>query len=154
MPRYIGEYDCRIDAKGRVMMPSALKKQLPKGETADMVINRGFDKCLTLFTAVDWEKEVAKLDGLNAFNRKDRQFMRLFNSGATQVSMDNAGRILIPQRLLAYAEIEQDLVFYAWGNKIEIWSRKNYDEQMAMDADEFSALAEEVMSSKKSDEEA
>jgi MraZ protein len=94
---------------------------------------------------------VEKLDGLNAFNRKDRQFMRLFNSGATEVSIDNAGRILVPQRLIEYAEIEQDVVFYAWGNKIELWSKKNHEEQMKMDADEFSALAEEVMSRKKNE---
>jgi len=149
--RYLGEYDCKIDAKGRVMVPAALKKQLPKEAGNEFVLNRGFDKCLTLFTRADWDKEVEKLDGLNAFNRKDRQFMRLFNSGATEVSIDNAGRILVPQRLIEYAEIEQDVVFYAWGNKIELWSKKNHEEQMKMDADEFSALAEEVMSRKKNE---
>ncbi len=151
MTRYLGEYDCKIDAKGRVMVPAALKKQLPKEAGNEFVLNRGFDKCLTLFTRADWDKEVEKLDGLNAFNRKDRQFMRLFNSGATEVSIDNAGRILVPQRLIEYAEIEQDVVFYAWGNKIELWSKKNHEEQMKMDADEFSALAEEVMSRKKNE---
>jgi MraZ protein len=133
------------------MVPAALKKQLPKEAGNEFVLNRGFDKCLTLFTRADWDKEVEKLDGLNAFNRKDRQFMRLFNSGATEVSIDNAGRILVPQRLIEYAEIEQDVVFYAWGNKIELWSKKNHEEQMKMDADEFSALAEEVMSRKKNE---
>ena len=151
MTRYLGEYDCKIDAKGRVMVPAALKKQLPKEAGNEFVLNRGFDKCLTLFTRADWDKEVEKLDGLNSFNRKDRQFMRLFNSGATEVSIDNAGRILVPQRLIEYAEIEQDVVFYAWGNKIELWSKKNHEEQMKMDADEFSALAEEVMSRKKNE---
>lgn len=133
------------------MVPAALKKQIPKEAGNEFVINRGFDKCLTLFTRADWDKEVEKLDSLNAFNRKDRQFMRLFNSGATEISIDNAGRILIPQRLLEYAEIEQEVVFYAWGNKIELWSKKNHEEQMKIDADEFSALAEEVMSRKKNE---
>ncbi len=116
-----------------------------------MIINRGFDKCLTLFTKQDWEKETEKLDGLNAFNSKDRQFMRLFNSGATEISIDNASRILIPKKLMEYAEIESDVVFYAWGNKIEIWSKKHHDEHMKIDADAFSSLAEEVMSRKKND---
>lgn len=149
MPRYIGEYDCKVDAKGRVVVPAGLKKQIPKEAGGEMVINRGFDKCLTLFTRADWDKEVEKLDGLSTFNKKERQFMRLFNSGATELSIDNAGRILIPQRLVEYAEIEGDVVFYAWGNKIEIWSKKHHDEQMAIDADEFSDLAEEVMSKPK-----
>lgn len=152
MPRFIGEYDCKVDAKGRVVIPAGLKKQIPKEAGGEMVINRGFDKCLTLFTRAEWDKEVEKLDGLNAFNRKDRQFMRLFSSGATEVGIDNAGRILLPARLMEYAEIESDVVFYAWGNKIEIWSRTNYDAQMAIDADDFSALAEEVMSKKQKPE--
>jgi MraZ protein len=151
VPRYIGEYDCKTDSKGRVVIPAGLKKQIPKESGGEMIINRGFDKCLTLFTKQDWEKETEKLDGLNAFNSKDRQFMRLFNSGATEISIDNASRILIPKKLMEYAEIESDVVFYAWGNKIEIWSKKHHDEHMKIDADAFSALAEEVMSRKKTD---
>lgn len=78
--------------------------------------------------------------------------MRLFNSGATEVSMDSASRILIPKKLAEYAEIGTEAVFYAYGNKIEIWSRANYDEQMEMDPDEFSDLAEDVMGAPDNDD--
>ncbi|MCB9244896.1 MAG: division/cell wall cluster transcriptional repressor MraZ [Flavobacteriales bacterium] len=149
MPQYIGEYSCKLDDKGRVILPSALKRQLPQDQEKALVINRGFDKCLTLFTRQDWLDETQKLAGLNEFNRQDRRFMRLFNSGATEIGLDNASRILIPKKLAEYAELEAEVVFYAYGNKIEIWSRKNYDEQMEIDPDEFSSLAEEVMSPKK-----
>jgi len=134
-----------LDDKGRVIIPAGLKKQLPKGQSNTLVVNRGFDKCLTLFLKKDWMEETKKLSALNEFNRKDRRFMRLFNSGATEVNLDSASRILIPKKLAAYAELEADAIFYAYGNKIEIWSKANYEEQMDIDPNEFSDLAEEVM---------
>ena len=152
MPQYIGEYSCKLDDKGRVIIPAALKKQLPKDQVKALVVNRGFDKCLTLFTKKEWLVETKKLDNLNEFNRKDRRFKRLFNSGATEIGMDNASRILIPKKLIEYAEFEAELIFYAYGNKIEIWSKKNYEDQMEIDPDEFSDLAEEVMSPQPDDD--
>lgn len=151
MPQYIGEYECKIDDKGRVVIPSGLKRQLPKDTGGRLVINRGFDKCLTLYTRKSWEKESEKLDGLNDFNRKDRRFKRLFSSGATEINIDSASRILIPKKLALYAEIQAEVVFYAYADKIEIWSKEIYEEQMDIDPDEFADLAEEVMDRKKSD---
>jgi MraZ protein len=148
MPQYIGEYGCKLDDKGRVIVPAGLKKQLPKEGGKTLVINRGFDKCLTLFTRKDWLDETGKLDELNDFNSKDRRFKRLFNSGATEVSLDAASRILVPKKLAEYAELGSEVIFYAYGNKIEIWSKSNYDEMMDIDPDDFSALAEDVMSPK------
>ena len=145
MPQFIGEFECKVDSKGRVVLPSGLKRQIPEDAAGRMVVNRGFDKCLVLYTRQDWDAEVKLLDGLSQFNRMDRKFIRLFNNGATEVQIDNASRILLPKKLSAYAEIDSDVVFYAYGNRIEIWSQKNYDEQMAIDPDEFSDLAEKVM---------
>lgn len=148
MPKFIGEYDGKIDAKGRVVIPVGLKKQLPEGSDQQLVINRGFDKCLVVYTRTDWEKETVKLEGLDGFNKLDRQFIRLFNNGATEVGLDTANRLLIPKKLQVYAEIENDVVLYAYDNKIEIWSKKNYDGLMEIDPDDFSKLAETVMGRK------
>jgi|JI6StandDraft_1071083.scaffolds.fasta_scaffold122399_1 MraZ protein len=148
MPKLIGEFDGKLDAKGRVVLPSGLKKQLPEGSTEHLVINRGFDKCLVIYTRVDWENETLKLEGLDSFNQLDRQFIRIFNNGATEVGLDTANRVLIPKKLLLYAEIENDVVLYAYNNKIEIWSKKNYEAQMDINPDEFSKMAETVMSRK------
>jgi MraZ protein len=148
MPKFIGEYDGKIDAKGRVVIPVGLKKQLPEGSDQQLVINRGFDKCLVVYTRTDWEKETLKLEGLDGFNKLDRQFIRLFNNGATEVGLDTANRLLIPKKLQVYAEIENDVVLYAYDNKIEIWSKKNYDGLMEIDPDDFSKLAEKVMGRK------
>jgi len=148
MPKLIGEFDGKLDAKGRVVLPSGLKKQLPEGSTEHLVINRGFDKCLVIYTRLDWENETLKLEGLDSFNQLDRQFIRIFNNGATEVGLDTANRVLIPKKLLLYAEIENDVVLYAYNNKIEIWSKKNYEAQMDINPDEFSKMAETVMSRK------
>jgi len=148
MPKFIGEFDGKVDAKGRVVLPVGLKKQLPEGSAEQLVINRGFDKCLVIYTRPDWEQETLKLEGLDSFNQLDRQFIRIFNNGATEVALDTASRILIPKKLAAYAELESDVVLYAYNNKIEVWSKKNYEAQMDIDPDEFSKLAETVMSRK------
>ena len=148
MPKFIGEFDGKVDAKGRVVLPVGLKKQLPEGSSEQLVINRGFDKCLVIYTRPDWEQETLKLEGLDSFNQLDRKFIRIFNNGATEVALDTASRILIPKKLAAYAELESDVVLYAYNNKIEVWSKKNYEAQMDIDPDEFSKLAETVMSRK------
>lgn len=146
---YIGEFEAKLDDKGRVVLPAALKKQLPQDEITKMVVNRGFEKCLTLFTRKDWDGELAKLSHLNQFNKKHRAFMRQFSNGATEVGLDNASRLLIPKKLSEYAEITGEVVFYAYGNKIEIWSKKRYEEMMEIDADDFGDLAEEVLGKSK-----
>ena len=145
MPQYIGEFECKMDSKGRVTVPAGLKRQIPKESWEKLVVNRGFDKCLVLFAKKDWLVETEKLGQLNDFNKKDRRFKRLFNSGATEVKMDSAARVLIPKKLAAYVELESDVVFYAYENKIEIWSKKLYDAEMEIDPDDFSDLAEDVM---------
>ena len=146
-PLYIGEFDCKLDAKGRVVIPAGLKKQLPKDALGKMVLNRGFEKCLTFYTRKEWDKELDGLGHLNHFNKKHRMFIRQFSNGATEITVDKASRILIPKKLVEYAEIESEAVFYAYGNRIEIWSKALYDQMMQIDADEFSDLAEDVMGS-------
>jgi len=148
MPKFIGEFDGKIDAKGRVVIPMGLKKQLPENASEHLVINRGFDKCLVIYTRTDWENETLKLESLDTFKQMDRQFIRLFNNGATEVSLDTANRILIPKKLSSYAELESDVVLYAYNNKIEVWSQKNYEAHMDIDPDEFSKMAETVMGQK------
>lgn len=142
---YIGEFDCKLDVKGRVVIPAGLKKQLPKDALGKMVLNRGFEKCLTFYTRKEWDRELEGLGHLNHFNKKHRMFIRQFSNGATEINTDKASRILIPKKLIDYAQIDGDAVFYAYGNKIEIWSKKLYDEMMQIDADDFSDLAEDVM---------
>jgi MraZ protein len=141
----IGEYECRLDDKCRLMLPMGLKKQLPKKEHKDFVINRGLDKQLNLWPRKEWDKETASFNQLNLYKQKDREFVRRFNAGATEVELDGSGRILLPKPLMLFAGIDKEAILFGFSNRIEIWSKKEYDKYMKQGADDFASLAEEVM---------
>lgn len=145
MAKILGEFEVTLDPKGRFMIPAALKKQLPEGEVARFVLNRGFDKCLTLYTEKQWEKVEAKISRLNEFNEKARKFKRLFLNGATYLEPDAAGRLLLPKTMLAYANITKDMVCTAMSNKVEIWDATAHRKEFEVDAKEFNDLGSEVM---------
>jgi MraZ protein len=126
MTGFLGEYEATLDVKGRFLLPAGLKKQLPEEETSKYVINRGFDKCLTLYPMRTWEPLFTKVNGLNEFEPKQREFKRAFLNGATYVEPDTAGRILLPPSLKMYAGLEKDIVLMAAGDKIEIWDSNKY----------------------------
>jgi len=145
MARFIGEFECKIDNKGRIILPSKLRMQIPDQDAKTMVINRGFEKCLVLYTSADWNMETEKLQVLNDFNRKARKFIRQFNNGANIVAIDGSSRINIPNNLIDYASLQGDIVISCYNHKIEIWDKKHYEEELSFDEEEFSNMAEELM---------
>jgi MraZ protein len=146
MTNFIGEYECKIDAKGRLSFPSALKKQLSLLSEGRFVVNRGMEDCLVLYQQEDWTRISDKVNKLNQFVKKNRMFVRRFNNGATQLELDSSNRLLFPKRLLEYAEIDKRCVLFAYGDKIEIWSYEKYQAMMTEDdGDDYADLAEEVM---------
>jgi MraZ protein len=148
MARFIGEFECKIDNKGRVILPAKLRSQIPDKEAKTMVINRGFEKCLVLYTSADWNMETEKLQVLNDFNRTARKFIRQFNNGANIVSIDGNSRINIPNSLVDYASLSGDIIISCYNHKIEIWDKKHYDEELKFDDEEFSKMAEDLMGNK------
>ena len=150
---FLGEFEATLDAKGRFLLPAGFKKQLPEEDTAKFVINRGFDKCLALYTVKEWEPLFARIKGLNEFDPKQREFRRAFLNGATYVEPDTAGRILLPPNLKLYAELEKDIVVTAAGNKMEIWDSKKYKQLFdSFSSDAFSDLGQQVMGGKREDQ--
>jgi MraZ protein len=146
MTGFLGEYEATVDAKGRFLFPAGFKKQLPESAGMSFVINRGLEKCLTLYTVQAWEVLHRKLSNLNDFDPKVRQFRRLFLNGATFLEADAAGRILLPPNLREYAGIDKDIVLASAIDKIEIWDRKTYKELFEQfSSEEFSDLASLVM---------
>ncbi len=141
----LGEFECKIDAKGRFMMPSGLRKQLGPEDQERFVINRGFENNLTLYPQSEWLKISREVNALNLYNKKNREFVRYFFRGASEMRLDSTGRLLLPRQLISYAGIEREIVLFAYGNRIEIWARNAYEEMMANEPDDFSSLAEEVM---------
>jgi len=151
MLNLLGEYDCKLDAKGRLMMPSGLKKQLQDVVREGFVINRDlFEKCLVLYPMKEWNRVSAEIGTLNRFVRKNVLFIRRFNNGATQVDVDSNGRILIPSSLSSYAEMKKELKVIGNGDRIELWSKGNYEAMLSEDID-MASLSEEVMGGRTSD---
>ena len=147
MPHFLGEFECKLDAKGRMMIPVALKKQLPEADSEGLVINRGFEKHLVIYTRKEWNKIVDDLSKLNSYEKRTREFIRYFTRGATELSLDSSGRVLLPKALMEYAGINMDVVLACQFNKIEVWAQDAYDTQMDNEPENFANLAEEVMGS-------
>lgn len=144
----LGEYDCKIDEKGRMRMPSGLISQLgevAENESHNFVINRGFEKCLMIYPESVWNEIVAEINGLNQYVKKNRDFIRYFHRGAHKVTLDNADRVLISKRLLEYADVDKDVILTAYNNRIELWAKDKYDEFLDEEPDDFSDLAEDVL---------
>lgn len=146
MPQQLlGEHECKVDAKGRVRIPSPLLKQLGELESYDFVVNRGMDKHLNLYPKDTWGILSAKVQKLNKFVRKNMQFIRFFFRGATPVSTDSSDRILLPKSLLEYAGIGKEAVLFAHSDRVEIWAKENYHGFLDEEPDDFAEIAEEVM---------
>jgi MraZ protein len=140
-----GEYECKIDAKGRFVLPSGLRKQLPEEDQKEFVINRGLDQCLVLYPIKIWDRELKRIHSRNQYVAKNRAFARKFMNGATPVEIDSAGRVLVPKRLVGHADLQSELLLVASFDRVEIWDKKVYDEWQADDKWDMEKLSEEVM---------
>lgn len=141
----IGEYDCKVDAKGRFMFPVALRKQLETVFEKGFVINRNLhQKCLVLYPIAEWNKLNKKLSKLNRLIKANDVFVRKFTGGATSAEADTTGRVLLPKSLVEYASITADIKVLGSNNVIEIWDKKLYDDFLSQDVD-IEKLAEDVL---------
>ncbi|MFV0605181.1 MAG: division/cell wall cluster transcriptional repressor MraZ [Niabella sp.] len=146
MTGLIGEHEVSLDSKGRFLLPAGFKKQLVEGDDVRFVINRGIEKCLSLYPMSSWQPLAEKINALNSFNPKVREFKRLYLNGATYVELDSAGRVLLPGRLKEYAGLEKEVVIVGTGELMEIWDKEKYNELFdASTPENMGDLAAEVM---------
>lgn len=145
MQGLLGEYQLSLDAKGRLKLPSGYKKQLDAGEDIEFVLNRGFEKCLSFYTLSQWKTVTDRLAQINEYNTEGRKLRRMLMSGATKLSPDSAGRILLPKAMIEHAGMKKEIVFSAQMNKVEIWDAAVYKEVTDFSADEMSELASKVL---------
>jgi MraZ protein len=149
MTGFLGEYEATLDAKGRFLLPAGLKKQMPEEDGNAFVINRGFEKCLTMYPLSSWDPIFSNISKLNDFDPKVREFRRWFLNGAIQMDLDSAGRLLVPKNLVEHAKLDKDIVLVSAVNKIEIWDKKTYQQFFdSFTPEAFSSLAAQVMSGK------
>ena len=146
MINLIGTYECKADAKGRVLFSAALKKQLQPVLNEGFVIKRAvFQPCLELYSMKEWNLMMAKINTLNKFVKKNNDFIRRFTAGVKIVEFDAAGRVLIPKDLCEFAAIKKQVVLSSAVNIIEIWDKDNYEKAIDDATLNFADLAEEVM---------
>ncbi len=143
---FLGTYEVKLDAKGRLRLPNTLVRQISDGNTTiQLVINCGFEPCLTLFKKTTWDKFIEKVTSrINVFNKKHRMLMRFIQRGATELLVDSNDRILLPKLLQEYAGLEGEVLLIPFkDDRIEIWNRERYEELMAV-TDDMSDVAEEL----------
>lgn len=147
MLNLLGEYDVRLDAKGRLVLPAGLKKQLADTVSKGFVINRDvFRPCLVLYPQQIWEATSRMLGRLNRFVERNMDFIRRFTAGATHLELDNSGRLLLPRALMDDPKLGKELKLVCLGDRVEVWSKEGYA-QMRKEKVDLSTLAEEVMGS-------
>lgn len=146
MNTIIGTYECKIDAKGRVLLPAPLKKQLTDSLNDGFVLKRSvFQPCLELYPMAEWNLMMQKINKLNRFVKKNNDFIRRFTAGVKVVEIDNLGRLLIPKDLTVFGNISKDLVLSSAVNIVEIWDKDLYEKSISGDDVDFADLAEDVM---------
>ncbi|HOK25395.1 MAG TPA: division/cell wall cluster transcriptional repressor MraZ [Bacteroidales bacterium] len=146
MATFIGDYGCRLDAKGRFILPAAFKKQMPPGSPDRFVVRRDiFEPCLVLYTIDDWNIQLEKIRSrINPYNREHNVFLRNFFKGTAELALDSSNRLLIPKRLLELAGIGRDIVLAGQDGRIEIWDAERY-EKIEMLPEDFANLAEKLL---------
>lgn len=146
MKNFIGTYECKMDDKGRVKVPSPLAKQMEAFADETFVVKRAvFQECLEVYPMKHWEKLMMKINGLNRFVKKNADFIRMFTAGVKTVEVDNAGRLQISKDLMQYAGLQKDIVFTSAGELFEIWDKDAYEKVISTNEEDFATLAEEVM---------
>jgi MraZ protein len=145
MNSLIGEFDCKVDTKGRFMFPVSLRKQMGDLFDKGFVVNRNLhQKCLVLYPVDEWNKLNKKLSKLNRLIKANDVFVRKFMGGATGCEADSTGRVLIPKALTDYADVKNDLKVLGSNNVIEIWDKKVYEDFLNQDVN-IEKLAEDVL---------
>ncbi len=148
--KYIGEYECSLDNKSRVLIPARLMKQFPPEYREKFIVARSiFQECLILFTLDAWEENLEEIMTLSQFSKDADDFTRKYLNGATEVELDNANRILLPKKQIEYAKIEKDIIITSNLTKLEIWSPVMHEKALgSIDHNQFENLAETLLGKK------
>jgi MraZ protein len=142
MSLFTGEFECKMDAKGRLTLPSKVKSKLPEVSGNQLVLSLGLEPCLVLYPLVEYRKIYSRIASMNEFNEEFRRLQRNFFRRITEVELDGAGRLLVPKTMSKYAKLEKEVILVGMGNRMELWDSTVYDEFIISDNSEFSKLAQ------------
>lgn len=137
---FIGEYQHSLDSKGRLIVPAKFRDDL--GDV--FIITKGLDNCLFVYPKSEWKILEEKLKLLPLTRKDARAFVRFFFSGATECELDKQGRILIPGNLREHCKIDKDAVVIGVSNRVEIWSKEEWEQYNDDDDLSYESIAEKM----------
>ncbi len=143
---FLGSFNYSIDTKGRISIPARMRKFISSESNDTFVLTRGSSKCINIYPMDYWKELVAsKLDKLNTFDPQDAKFMRMFLREAAEDRFDSQSRLLVPKKLIDFAEIEKDVLILGMNKYIEVWNPQLYEEYLQSIEDSYEEIAKEVM---------
>lgn len=146
MATFIGDYQCKADVKGRIILPAAFKKQMPADAQDHFVVRKDiFENCLVLYSMEDWNAQLERIrKKINPYNREHNMFLRNFFKGTAELTLDNNNRLLVPRKFMEMIDADRDVVLAGQDGRIEIWAADVYN-TIDMPAEDFANLAEKLM---------
>jgi len=142
---FYGEYEHTIDRKGRLIVPAKFRQAFKEHEVKTLFLTRGLDGCLFLFPEEEWRSVEARFKQIPFTKAEGRKFNRIFFSGASEITIDGLGRLLVPRTLKEFAQIKEDVVIVGVSTRIEIWSKEKWHAFYEASRQGFEEVAERVM---------
>ena len=140
-----GQFTYSIDNKGRISIPAKLRKHISPEANDTFVMTRGLSSCIDLYPMDEWLKIEERLLQLNSFSESEARFLRMISQYASEDKMDSQARILIPQNLLEYAKIENEVLILGALRKIEVWNPKVFENYLNSSPESYEEIAAKVM---------
>jgi len=138
---FMGEFQHTVDKKGRLIMPARFREGLSQG----FIVTKGLDHCLFVYPREEWFSIEKKLKTLPFTQKEARAFVRFFFSGAVECELDKQGRVLLPNNLREYAEIQKDVVVIGVSSRVEIWSKENWEKYSSEAELSYEEIAEKMV---------
>ena len=145
MAFFTGEHECKLDAKGRLVLPARLKAVLPEASKKSIIIRKGFEPSLIIYSLHEFQNIYTRISSLNEFSSEQRKLKRKLFSSISQVDLDSNGRFLLPKGMIQHCNINKDVILVGMGNVIELWSPSNYNKNLISNSEEFSKLAQKYL---------
>ena len=151
MATFSGTYECKMDAKGRIVLPSRLKSRLPDSSDQRIVILLGFQRCLTIYSMNEWEEKLKAFADVSEYDEEGQQFIRNYTYGMMEEILDAQGRFSLNKTLISYAGLVGDVILAGVGNRIEIWNAAEYQRNLTPlnERSGLQAIARHLFDSKK-----
>ena len=145
MSGFKGQWEYSVDIKGRVALPAKLRRAIKPEANNRLTVTRGFESCLYVFPAYEWENVESQLRGLNTYQKESRAFIRTLLGWADDITLDGQGRMALSKRLMDFANISEKVLVIGTLEKIELWDPATFDKQESDQTVEYERLAELVM---------